>query len=140
MTERFGPMLDGLRERANLSRSHLAKMAGVDASYIQRISTEQRDPPRQHIVEALALALRLSVADRNRLLVAAGYMPPSVSLLGAWTDSLQAVSDVLNDSRLSAEERAEFEAVVVAIARRWQGRRGVRGFAPAQIPGREESA
>jgi transcriptional regulator with XRE-family HTH domain len=140
MVEAFGPLLEELRGRAHISRNGLAKEASCDASYLTRIEHGDRNPPRQHIVETLARALRLSVVDRTRLLVAAGYLPPSVTQLGGWNDCLQAVADVLNDDRLSVEERAEFEQVVIAIARRWQGRRGTRGFAPAQIAGREESA
>jgi len=93
----------------------------VDPSYLTRIEHGDREPPRQHIVEALARALRLSLPDRNRLLVAAGYAPLSVVQLGAWDDALQAVADVLNDIRLSPEERNEFRSVVRLISARWRG-------------------
>ena len=92
----------------------------MDPSYLTRIEHGDREPPRQHIVEALARALRLSLQDRNRLLVAAGYAPLSVVQLGSWDDALQAVADVLNDIRLSQEERNEFRSVVRLISARWR--------------------
>jgi transcriptional regulator with XRE-family HTH domain len=123
MRDEFASLLRSFRERSNRSRNNLAHEVGVDPSYLTRIEHGDREPPRQHIVEAIARALRLSVADRNRLLVAAGYAPLSVVQLGTWDDTLQAVADVLNDSRLSAEERQQFKDVVQMISARWRGGR-----------------
>jgi transcriptional regulator with XRE-family HTH domain len=123
MRDEFASLLRSYRERSNRSRNNLAHEVGVDPSYLTRIEHGDREPPRQHIVEAIARALRLSVSDRNRLLVAAGYAPLSVVQLGTWDDTLQAVADVLNDSRLSAEERQQFKDVVQLISARWRGGR-----------------
>lgn len=117
----FPYLLRSYRERAGRSRNALAHEVGVDPSYCTRIEWGDREPPRQHIVEALCRALRLSVPERNRLLVAAGYAPLSVVQLGAWDDALQAVADVLNDIELSSEERNEFRSVVRLISARWRG-------------------
>ena len=116
-------MLRSFREAAGRSRNNLAHEVGVDPSYLTRIEHGDREPPRQHIVEALARALRLSLPDRNRLQVAAGYAPLSVVQLGAWDDALQAVADVLNDIRLSQEERNGVRSVVRLISARWRGAR-----------------
>src|SRR3954465_7524511 len=121
MRDEFPALLRSFRERGGRSRNALAHEVGVDPSYLTRIEHGDREPPRQHIVEALARALRLSLPDRNRLLVAAGYAPLSVVQLGAWDDALQAVADVLNDIRLSPEERNEFRSVVRLISARWRG-------------------
>ncbi len=121
MREEFPALLRSFREVAGRSRNNLAHEVGVDPSYLTRIEHGDREPPRQHIVEALARALRLSLPDRNRLLVAAGYVPLSVVQLGSWDDALQAVADVLNDIRLSQEERNEFRSVVRLISARWLG-------------------
>jgi transcriptional regulator with XRE-family HTH domain len=121
MREEFPSLLRSFREAAGRSRNNLAHEVGVDPSYLTRIEHGDREPPRQHIVEALARALRLSLPDRNRLLVSAGYAPLSVVQLGAWDDALQAVADVLNDIRLSPEERNEFRSVVRLISARWRG-------------------
>ena len=123
MRDDFASLLRSYRERSNRSRNNLAHEVGVDPSYLTRIEHGDREPPRQHIVEAIARALRLAVADRNRLLVAAGYAPLSVVQLGTWDDTLQAVADVLNDSRLSAEERQQFKDVVQMISARWRSGR-----------------
>ena len=120
MREDFPGLLRSFRESAGRSRNNLAHEVGVDPSYLTRIEHGDREPPRQHIVEALARALRLSLQDRNRLLVAAGYAPLSVVQLGSWDDALQAVADVLNDIRLSQEERNEFRSVVRLISARWR--------------------
>lgn len=118
----FAGLLNGYRERANLSRRKLGQRSGVDGSYITRIEYGEREPPRQYIVEAIARALNLSLADRNRLLIAAGHVPPCIVQLGVWPDYLQAVVDVLNDSRLSAEDRQHFEEILCALAGHWRGR------------------
>src|SRR5687767_10660429 len=123
MRDDFASLLRSYRERSNRSRNNLAHEVGVDPSYLTRIEHGDREPPRQHIVEAIARALRLSIGDRNRLLVAAGYAPLSVVQLGTWDDALQAVADVLNDSRLSAEERQQFKDVVQMISARWRSGR-----------------
>lgn len=120
MREDFPTLLRTFRERVGRSRNNLAQEVGVDPSYLTRIEHGDREPPRQHIVEALARALRLSLPDRNRLLVAGGYAPLSVVQLGSWDDALQAVADVLTDSHLSPEERNEFRSVVRSISARWR--------------------
>lgn len=120
MREDFPTLLRTFRERVGRSRNNLAQEVGVDPSYLTRIEHGDREPPRQHIVEALARALRLSLPDRNRLLVAGDYAPLSVVQLGSWDDALQAVADVLTDSHLSPEERNEFRSVVRSISARWR--------------------
>jgi transcriptional regulator with XRE-family HTH domain len=131
MRDDFPTLLKMFRERAARSRNNLAYEVGVDPSYLTRIEHGDREPPRQHIVEALARALRLPVPERNRLLVAAGYAPVSIVQLGAWDDAFQAVADVLNDRHLSEQERDEFRSVVRSISARWQGGPRANG-APAE--------
>jgi transcriptional regulator with XRE-family HTH domain len=120
MRDEFPALLRGFRERNGRSRNALAHEVGVDPSYLTRIEHGDREPPRQHIIEALTRALRLSVPERNRLLVSAGYAPLSVVQLGAWDDALQDISDVLNDIELSPEERTEFRGMIRSICRKWK--------------------
>lgn len=117
----FGQLLRFYRERAGKSRNALCHEVGCDPSYATRIEAGDREPPRQHFVEGFARALRLSLPERNRLLVAAGYAPLSVVQLGSWDDALQSVADVLNDIDLTDAERNEFRSVVQLIAARWRG-------------------
>lgn len=115
----FALLLRSFRESKGRSRNNLAHEVGVDPSYLTRIEHGDREPPRLHIVEALARALRLSIADRNRLLVAAGYAPLSVVQLGSWDDALQSVADVLTCIHLTPEERDEYRSVIQAISARY---------------------
>lgn len=131
MREEFPTVLRSFRERAGRSRNNLAHEVGVDPSYLTRIEHGDREPPRLHIVEALARSLHLSISERNRLLVAAGYAPLSVIQLGSWDDALQAVADVLTDIHLSPDERAEYRSVVQSISARWRG----MGHAVPQVAG-----
>ena len=131
--EDFPTLLRSFRERVTRSRNNLAYEVGVDPSYLTRIEHGDREPPRQHIVEALARALRLTVPERNRLLVAAGYAPVSIVELGAWDDAFQAVADVLNDRQLSQEERDQYRVVVQQISTRWQAAGRVGGEV-AELP------
>lgn len=132
MRDEFPSLLRSFRERAGRSRNNLSLEVGVDPSYLTRIEHGDREPPRQQIVEGLARALHLSISDRNRLLVSAGYAPLSVVQLGSWDDALQAVADVLNDIHLSAAERDEFRSVVRTISARWRG--GTRALASQLAP------
>ena len=112
----FPVLLREFRDRAVISRNALAHEVGVDPSYLTRIEHGDREPPRKYIIDCLARALRLTVPERNRLLVSAGYAP-----LCEWDDVLQDVSGVLNDGGLSPEELAEFRSVVRLISARWRG-------------------
>jgi hypothetical protein len=116
--ETFAELLRDFRLRAGRSRHGMCVEACIDPSYGVRLESGEREPPRIGIVEALGRALRLNPGDRNRLLVAAGYVPHSVGTLG-WTDALEAVAAVLSDPYLSVEERERFSDVVQSIAERW---------------------
>ena len=73
--ERFGAVLFEFRTLANRSRNNLAYEVGVDPSYLTRIEHGDREAPREHIVVALARALRLTEYQRCRLMASAGYWP-----------------------------------------------------------------
>ncbi|MBI2322277.1 MAG: helix-turn-helix transcriptional regulator [Chloroflexi bacterium] len=120
----FGVMLRAFRQHAGRSQSALARHVGVDASYINRLESGEREPPRRALIEALAAALELRPEDRDRLLVAAGQLPGALARLGPRDATLRAVAEVLSDDALLEDERREFRRVVEAIAARWrQGRR-----------------
>lgn len=83
--ETFGQLLERLRDRLNLSRNRLAHEAGCDPSYLTRIEHEERDPPRRHLVDALARALFLNEFEYRQFVTAAGYAP-----VRKWTPELEA--------------------------------------------------
>jgi transcriptional regulator with XRE-family HTH domain len=116
----FAALLRGFRERAGLSCNELARAVGVDPSYISRLERSEREPPRRRVVEGLAVALQLDLDDQDRLLVSAGYAPATIALLGHWDATLQAVADVLVDSRLKDDDLEDFRQVIRLVAERWR--------------------
>lgn len=73
-TQTFADALIEARYRASVSQSRLAEKAGCEHSFVSRLEGGHRQPSRDMVV-ALATALRCSPADRDRLLLAAGYAP-----------------------------------------------------------------
>jgi transcriptional regulator with XRE-family HTH domain len=115
----FGQVLRTLRERAGLSQSALARRAGLDPSFVNRLESGQRGADRA-VAEALIDGLGLAPADADRLLAAGGHLPALFARLGLHDPTLQLVAQVLADERLSPEERAAFRQVVELIGRRWR--------------------
>ena len=116
--EDFPLLLRELRESRHCSRNALAKVVGCDPSYLTRIESGDREPPRVHILDALARELRLTTNERNRFFLAAGYAPWSVAACG-WDPALQAVTDVLNNWDMSATDLEHFRAVLISICAHW---------------------
>ncbi len=121
MAETFGVMLRRYRERVepHLSCNRLANRIGVNPSYLLRICNGERRSPGDHIVDALARELRLTLHEWDELRMAAGYSPQSVNGSG-WSPALHLVAQVLNDPMLTPEDRAAFEATVRNIAEHWR--------------------
>ena len=119
----FGAALRGFRVRAGLSQNALARRAGIDPAYVNRIEAAQREAPvvpRRQVVEALATALQLSPLESDRLLLAGGHAPARLLEPGAWDATVGLVVEVLADARLSPDDRAEFRQVVRLIGERWR--------------------
>ncbi len=120
MTEDFASTLRRFRLRAGISQNALAKIVGINASYINRLEHGEREAPTRDIARALAQALHLCVEEVDRLLFAAGHVPPSLQKLGPADSTIAAVTRLLTNDRLSPEARADFRAIVETIAIRWQ--------------------
>ncbi len=120
MTEDFAGTLRRFRTRAGLSQNALAKVVGINASYINRLESGEREAPTREVAQALARALSLSTEEVDRLLFSAGHVPPSLQKLGPADSTVAAVTRLLTNDRLSPEARADFRAVVETIAIRWQ--------------------
>lgn len=118
--ETFGVMLRRRRQQIGLSQNALARLVSIDASYIHRLESGERDAPTRQVIEALARALVLTMAELDCLLFAAGYVPPSLRQLGPNDSTIAAVTCILTDDRLSSAACADFRAVVETIAARWQ--------------------
>jgi transcriptional regulator with XRE-family HTH domain len=115
----FAALLEGFRTAAGLSRNRLAGLVGVDPSYLTRCAHGDREPPRRHIVESIARALRLPLFQSNQLLTSAGYTPRSIN---DWLDVHQAVTDVMTDDGLTEEDREEYRRTILSVSRRWMPR------------------
>lgn len=117
----FSGMLRHYRRRAGLNLMALSALLGKNHSYMARIESGDRNPPKRDYVLLLADALRLSAVERSRFLVAAGHTPEGVDEIG-WDDCLQAVLDILTDPYLTARQRESFALLVRLAANGWSPR------------------
>jgi transcriptional regulator with XRE-family HTH domain len=109
--ESFGSSLRAFRERAGWSQSALARKAGLDPSFVNRLESGQRGAERS-VAEALIGALGLAPAEADRLLAAGGYLPASLAAVGVEDPTLRRVVQFLGDPALGAGERAAFDRLV----------------------------
>lgn len=114
----FGMVLRGFRERAGLSQSALARRAGLDPSFVNRLESGQRGADRA-VAEGLARALDLNPTEMDQLLAAGGHLPLLLARLGPQDPTLQLVARILADERLSDADRAAFRQVIELIGQRW---------------------
>lgn len=107
----FARLLERLREERGWTKADLAKRSGFDPSSITRFEQGVRDPERETVL-TLADAMALPLADRDRLLAAAGYRSE------LWDDPLLLeLSQVLAERSLPVSARNDVRAVVrMAIA------------------------
>ncbi len=119
----FGAAVRLLRLQAGLSLNELARRAGVDPAYIHRIEStagSHRPPlPRRAVVQSIAVALGSNARQTDQLLALAGHVPALVLELGGWDRTLADVAELLTDSDVSSEAKADFREAVALLARRW---------------------
>lgn len=120
VTEDFGSILRRYRMRSGLSQNALAKLVGINASYINRLESGEREAPTRDVALALASALELLPEEVDRLLFAAGHLPVGIQKLGAGDLTLTAVVRLLTNDRLPPEDRADFRSVVETLVRQWE--------------------
>lgn len=70
----FAELLRWYRERTGVSQARLARLVGVDHSYVSRLERGERRPSRDLVVRK-ADALSLPAADASALLSSAGFSP-----------------------------------------------------------------
>ena len=107
----FAHLLQHFREIRGLSKAELAKRAGVDPSSITRFEQGTRAPERATVLQ-LAQAMVLPMADRDRLLAAAGFRSE------LWDDPLLIeLAQLLGEPTMPASVRNEVRSVIrMAIA------------------------
>jgi len=119
----FPSLLRWFRQRVGLSQNRLARLAGIDPAYVNRIEAAPAGEPvvpRLPILAALSEALELTPPERDRLYFAAERLPPALSRLNRWDPALAVVADLLTAPGLSQDDLAEFRAVLGFIAERWR--------------------
>lgn len=75
--ETFGAMLRRIRVERDMGQSQLSRLAMFDASYVHQLEREdgRKRLPTRPVVLALAEALGMSYAERDRFLFIAGLAP-----------------------------------------------------------------
>lgn len=68
----FGMRLEMLRTARGLRAKQLAERIDLDPSYIAQIERGRRDPPRQQVIDRMAVALDLTAEEAAQLSYAAG--------------------------------------------------------------------
>lgn len=120
MSNDFGSTLKRFRLRAGLSQNALAKIVGINSSYLNRLESGEREAPTREVVTALARSLALTTEETDRLYASTGQLPPSLQKLGPADSTIAAVTRLLTNDRLTPESRADFRAIVETMAIRWQ--------------------
>jgi transcriptional regulator with XRE-family HTH domain len=119
MTEDFGSTLRLFRLRAGYSQNALAKIVCINASYVNRLETGEREAPTREVAAAIGRSLNLGVEDTDRLMFAAGHVPPSLQKLGGHDSTLTAIIGVLTDDRVTPDARADLRACIETMCARW---------------------
>lgn len=119
MADRFGPLLRQYREAGGMTQLALARAVGVNSGYISRLEAGARVAPAADLVHALATALALPPGPTDRLLAAAGYLPPSLAQLDLADPTLRLVLRLLTDEQVPEPERAEFREIIRLVVHRW---------------------
>jgi len=102
----FGRLLAKLRGERGWSQGKLATQAGLDTSSISRYEKGQRAPDRETVI-AVADAMALPIVERDKLLVAAGFLPSS------WEEPLVAdLAELLADPSLPEPVRNDVRTLV----------------------------
>lgn len=72
----FARILHQLREGRGVSQSRLAEESGFDHSYVSRLENGKRRPTRDAVEKIADVdVLALDSEEKDRLLIAAGYIP-----------------------------------------------------------------
>jgi len=131
-TTPFGLALRTFREARRLSQTRLALRAGVEHSYVSRLEGGTRNPSRD-AVQTLAAALNLDAAERDELVLAAGYMPDDPDSLLRDEPEVVEVLALLRDAAIPAEYRESIRHVLRMLA-------GQARMYAAVMPGSPERA
>ena len=119
-TSGFAELLRQHRIATGTSQHALARAAGIDASYLHRLERGDREPPKLEVATALADALGLEPADRDRLLVAAGHLPTAIATLGPLDPTLLTVAATLADPSMADADRLALRLALGTLCAHWR--------------------
>ncbi len=74
---KFSGLLNEFRIRNGLSQTELANSCDLSKSYISKLESGKRRPPKREIVEKLSENLSLSDAEKQSFYYYAGLIPPT---------------------------------------------------------------
>jgi UTP-glucose-1-phosphate uridylyltransferase/transcriptional regulator with XRE-family HTH domain len=111
--EEFARLLQGYRERLELTKAQLAQRAGVSPSFITYLERGQRRPSYAMLLR-LMQALDLTASEKRALLQAAGYQPPEEGL----SPRLSTITEQL--AELPQSEREELLEEFARMIGRWR--------------------
>lgn len=63
------------RRTAGLRREEVADLAGMSADYLSRLERGAGPQPSEHMINALSRGLRLTIDERDYLLLLSGHQP-----------------------------------------------------------------
>jgi UTP-glucose-1-phosphate uridylyltransferase/transcriptional regulator with XRE-family HTH domain len=111
--EELARLLQGYRERLELTKAQLAQRAGVSPSFITYLERGQRRPSYAMLLR-LMQALDLTASEKRALLQAAGYQPPEEGL----SPRLSTITEQL--AELPQSEREELLEEFARMIGRWR--------------------
>jgi transcriptional regulator with XRE-family HTH domain len=127
ISETFGSLLSGFRQRAGLAQNALARTASINVGTVNRLERGLRLPATRRQVLDLADALALDMAETNRLLNAADLPAEGFGPAITGNPVICALAGILQDESISSAEREEILAIVdhcVRLVARAHGRAG----------------
>lgn len=116
MHNTFARCLMEMRGISRMSQDRLAGLTGYDRSYITRLELGQRVPSRDAVLR-LAEAMQISEANRNKMLVAAGYAPSDEKDLPERDPVVDALVALLADPMVTNEVRDDVRNMVATLVR-----------------------
>jgi transcriptional regulator with XRE-family HTH domain len=116
----FGEQLAAARQRAGISQHALAKAAGVDASYVNRLERGERQAPEVPLIRRFAAVLGLNATQTDALVVAGNGLPAALERLGPLDPTILLLADVLGDPGIPEDDLVHLRRVIAVLVQRWR--------------------
>ncbi len=117
----FAEKLRFFREKKGLSQNALAKIAEINTSYLNRLESGKREPPKKEIIMRLSEGMGLTDQEQDELLMEAGHLPMAIDKFWLDDPTIKQVLSVLQNESLKQNDIKEFRQVIDLIVRKWKG-------------------